>query len=497
MAAKRLSSSHLARVLRDATRPLCVFDAQGQIVFANASLSAFLNCPNEELLGLSASFQSGASADVTEPANRGAGTEAPGIQAQRIANALCPPPQAFAGEQLSLDLVIPVWRSEGGASARPSREVCATFLPLAVEGSDNAHGGVIALLSDASGTSSFGSSMVTAAKVRNVQGAGHPEWASLHFALQAAQSRRDRQLGAFPLHGVSPAIARIVRQVEMLAPTATAASIVGPNGAPRQALAEFLHHRSPEKKRGGFLALDCRLADWEQLQDSVFSFLAAGEQAKDKRIDTVFVDGIDALQAAAQVAVAQFIVRLAEGVRIIAAVESSIQVLAARGEFDRQLAALLSPAVLEIPPLAQRREDIPLTVQACVEALNSQFGPPQKSGCANDALDDLCLAPWPGDVEQLQATVAEAYQQAGGPQITRADLPNTFRQRLTAQGESARASQEPMDLEAHLAKIETDLIGRALLQAKGNKTKAAELLGMTRPRFYRRLEQLGLSEDVE
>jgi DNA-binding NtrC family response regulator len=98
---------------------------------------------------------------------------------------------------------------------------------------------------------------------------------------------------------------------------------------------------------------------------------------------------------------------------------------------------------------------------------------------------------WPGDLGELEEMIEEAHAQAEGPLIAPHDLPQRLMLASQASARPAKAD-ETIKLEAYLAEIEHELIERALARAKGNKTKAARLLGMTRPRFYRRLVQLGL-----
>jgi DNA-binding NtrC family response regulator len=143
-----------------------------------------------------------------------------------------------------------------------------------------------------------------------------------------------------------------------------------------------------------------------------------------------------------------------------------------------------------VPALAERLEDLPLLSQFFIEQLNAR-GPKQISGPTPEALDELAIYAWPGQIRELQETIELAHAKADGHEITVADLP----ERIHLAADAAaypRHADEPIVLAKYLAAIEHELIERALARAKGNKTKAAKLLGMTRPRFYRRLVQLGL-----
>lgn len=147
--------------------------------------------------------------------------------------------------------------------------------------------------------------------------------------------------------------------------------------------------------------------------------------------------------------------------------------------------------MIELPPLAERREDIPLLAQSFLEDLNARGGK-QLRGFAADAMDRLSLYDWPGQIDELSALIREAFMQAEGFEIKSQDLPK----KLHLAAEAARyprPAPETIDLEKFLTQVETELIQRALQQAKGNKSQAARLLGITRPRLYRRMVQLGLA----
>jgi DNA-binding NtrC family response regulator len=114
-----------------------------------------------------------------------------------------------------------------------------------------------------------------------------------------------------------------------------------------------------------------------------------------------------------------------------------------------------------------------------------------------ESLDQLALYGWPGELDELRDVIAAAHAACNSHEITPTDLP------VVVHHASQAASQRRMPivsivLDELLAKIEREAIERALAQANGNKTEAAALLGMTRPRLYRRLIQLGLaSESVD
>ena len=178
--------------------------------------------------------------------------------------------------------------------------------------------------------------------------------------------------------------------------------------------------------------------------------------------------------------------------RLIATAEQSLLELARRGRCREDLAALLSTIAIELPPLAQRREDLPLLAQLFLEEANARGGK-QLGGFSPEALDRLDGYSWPGNLDELAQTVAESHARAEGPLVQAEDLP----ERLRWAAETIlrpRRKDETIVLDEFLGRIERELIRRALARAKGNKAKAARLLGLTRPRLYRRMVLLGLEE---
>jgi DNA-binding NtrC family response regulator len=131
--------------------------------------------------------------------------------------------------------------------------------------------------------------------------------------------------------------------------------------------------------------------------------------------------------------------------------------------------------------------------QLSLEQANAR-GSKQVGRFAEEALDALAAYPWRRNLDELDEIVRQAHANAQGPQVTLDDLPPRIRLAADAAAHP-RPPVETIVLEEFLADIERELIERALAQAKGNKTQAAQLLGLTRPRLYRRLVQLGLAGD--
>jgi DNA-binding NtrC family response regulator len=158
------------------------------------------------------------------------------------------------------------------------------------------------------------------------------------------------------------------------------------------------------------------------------------------------------------------------------------------------LVEFVSTITIQLPRLRERFEDLSILAQCFLEACNR--GDKQVGSLRADALDRLALYSWPGELDELRDVIAAAHEACESHEITPSDLPAVIHHASQAAARS-RSSPERIVLDELLARIEREAIERALAQADGNKTEAAELLGMTRPRLYRRLVQLGLVSEVK
>ncbi|MDZ4817888.1 MAG: helix-turn-helix domain-containing protein, partial [Planctomycetota bacterium] len=255
----------------------------------------------------------------------------------------------------------------------------------------------------------------------------------------------------------------------------------------RRAVARMIHQGATDDRV--WLGVDCAAVTDESLVAAIASMTARTRAAG----ITLVLEGLDELSEAAQLKLEQ----ITAGNRPVSLhlIASSLQTPATLLQQQRLrpgLASQLSTLVIELPPLSQRRDDIPLLCQSLVEEANAASSK-QLRGVAPDCLDQLQAYQWPGNLHELANTVREAHRHAEGAEITISDLPK----RLSYAADEARRPakvQQPIDLEAHLESIESELIQKTLKQAKGNKSRAAQLLGLTRPKLYRRMVQLGLEE---
>jgi DNA-binding NtrC family response regulator len=285
---------------------------------------------------------------------------------------------------------------------------------------------------------------------------------------------------------------RVRDQVVAVASTRATVLVVGPAGSGRQHVARSIHYLQPDASAAGLIPLASPLLSAELLQATIRglarSSTAAGTHA------TLLLNDVDHMPGEAQSELIR-ILRAGElPLRLIATARQPLLELVGAQTFDEELASRLTTFVIEVPPLAERLADLPLLAQTLLEELNAEADK-QLAGFTPEALERLAGYAWPGQIDELAEVVRHAHRVAIGSMVAGSDLPH--RLFLAADAERRpRRTDETIDLERHLAEIERELIERAIARAKGNKTRAARLLSMTRPRLYRRLVQLGLEPEA-
>jgi transcriptional regulator with PAS, ATPase and Fis domain len=176
-------------------------------------------------------------------------------------------------------------------------------------------------------------------------------------------------------------------------------------------------------------------------------------------------------------------------VRVIAATNSELAKMVAEGSFREDLYYRLHVIPIQLPPLRERRDDIPLLVKHFLE----KFAPGSPMQVAQDSMRALMAYSWPGNVRQLENAIERAVALSGGRrEIAIVDLPAEVQS--TPESTAAPFVDFPdggLDLPEYLATIERDLIQRSLERTGGNRNKAAELLRIKRTTLVEKLKRLG------
>jgi transcriptional regulator of acetoin/glycerol metabolism len=463
MPLQRINATELARLLNSAAQPIYVLDDELTVVFLNRACREWLGATAEGLPGRRCAYHS--SPTVAGP--------------DAVAAGLCPPPQVSSGQSVVANVS---YRAEDGRLI----ERRARFLPLGI-GPDSVLG-IIALVdaADQPPADADDHRMADSAEAGPIALHGH---ISRFRQEAAARYRADRLIG----NGPAMRLAR--RQVELAVGSRCSVLLVGPPGSGRQHLAAAIHYGSNAALSGASAAgplipLDCSLLGADLLDSTIAALARVNARGESPGQCTLLLNRVDELSADVQTELAIILGRRPPALRLLATAAQPLAELARRKKFRDDLAAMLSTIVVELPPLVQRRDDLPLLAQLFLEEANAT-GLRQIGGFSAAALDRLDAYAWPGNLDELAEVVAQSHRRAAGPEIGVEDLPEKLH--LAAQAAAhPRRTEETIVLDEYLARVERELIRRALARAKGNKARAARLLGMTRPRLYRRMVQLGL-----
>jgi transcriptional regulator with PAS, ATPase and Fis domain len=292
--------------------------------------------------------------------------------------------------------------------------------------------------------------------------------------------------------------------------------ILGESGVGKELFAQSIHGAS-ERRDGPFVAVNCGALPGELIESELFGYVGGafsgarreGCPGKFEAADggTIFLDEIGELPLAAQTALLRV---LQEGeitrdggtepkpvdVRVIAATNRDLRAALADGSLRRDLYYRLNVLTLELPPLRERREDIPLLARRFLETSSTAM---RKRRLTFDAevITALQGYVWPGNVRELQNVVARLVALASSSRITLADLPASIgasppsRAPLPApdsprQSHRSRRSVSELDVAEERAEL------LALIKSARTMCEAAARLGITRSTLYRRLEHLGL-----
>lgn len=447
------TASDLVELFDASPAPVYLVDDERRIVYVNSACCKWLGLKAVDLLKQRCTYRTPVEAEGPSAA----------------AEALCPPPASFRGQQH--DAVV-AWR--GGNGVAKYRK--ARFLPLD-DGADESSP-VLAMLEH----EDCGSPTLAAA----ADMARHD--AQLHEQLQQFRLQMAGRYRVDSLIGVSPQIVKARVQIELAARVRSHVLIVGPSGVGKDHAAKAIHYG--QQRAGTLVPLSCAVLETNLLRSTLraaWTRISTGELST-----TLLLEDIDALATDAQ---ADLIEMLRADLPRLRVVATSAHSLAAVEGLLPELVCAISTLTIELPPLAERLEDLPLLAQAFLEESNLGVAR-QLGGFTSAALDALAAYAWPLNVDELAELVRQSHERASGGEITPQDLPSRLQYAAGAAAHPPKAS-EAIVLEDFLAHVERELIERALLRAKGNKSKAARLLGMTRPRLYRRLVQLGLEQADE
>lgn len=310
--------------------------------------------------------------------------------------------------------------------------------------------------------------------------------------------------------GQSPAFRAFMDIIRQAAPSSATVLLHGESGTGKELAARALHELSP-RARNAFVAVNCGAipesileAELFGVEKGAFTGAVSRREGRFERADrgTLFLDEVAELTLSAQVKLLRV---LQEGeierlggtqvvkvdVRLIAATNKDLQREVAEGRFREDLFYRLNVVELRTPPLASRREDIPLLADTFLRRYSTKNGKTLR-GFSDEALHVMENYAWPGNVRELEHAVERAVVLSRGDAIDTGDLPESVRK-----GPTGSAGQLVISVGTPMEEIERRVIEETLRHTRGDKTLAARLLGIAARTIYRKLESYGAGEKGE
>jgi two-component system NtrC family response regulator len=300
--------------------------------------------------------------------------------------------------------------------------------------------------------------------------------------------------------GVSDAMRSLCRAIEKVAPTNATVLLLGDSGTGKELLARALHRLSGRSHKP-FVGINCAAIPETLLESELFGYEKGAFTGAAKRTagkleaaegGTVFLDEIGEMPPPLQAKLLRVVqersvervggrVPVALDLRIVCATNRDLQMLMGSGAFREDLFYRLGEVTICVPPLRDRQGDSLLLAQFALQQISERFGKPTR-GLAPDAIRAIQAHRWPGNVRELENRIKAAVIMAEGAVVTAQDLG------LEDPGDDP----EYLNLRVARARAEAQAVRQSLAVTKGNLSRAAEVLGVTRPTLYDLLEKHGI-----
>ena len=308
--------------------------------------------------------------------------------------------------------------------------------------------------------------------------------------------------------GESPAMLEVLEVVRQVAPARTTVLLQGESGTGKELIARLIHQLSPRAKQP-LVTVHCGALPPTLLESELFGHeKGAFTGAYERRIGrfeqaqggTLFLDEIGEIDASTQIKLLRFLGErtfervgsnktLTADVRLVAATNKNLEALVKAGSFREDLFFRLRVVPINLPPLRERAEDIPLLAQAFLKEFAAENNK-NVTTLSSEVQELLLRYRWPGNVRELRTAIEHAVVLCRGDRITPRDLPPAVRNEVAAI--PAKAVLPRGDLTVKEA--EKELITRALKETGGSRTLAAKKLGMSRRTLHRKLHEYHLEE---
>ena len=305
--------------------------------------------------------------------------------------------------------------------------------------------------------------------------------------------------------GKSEKLTKMMSLIEQVAPTRASVLVTGESGVGKELVADALHRLS-DRKDGPFIKVHCASLSSNLLESELFghekgAFTGAVSQKKGRFEladgGTIFLDEIGEIDSATQVKILRVLQErefervggtetVKVDVRIVAATNRDLLEEVKKGNFREDLFYRLNVVHIEVPPLRERKEDIPLLMSSFLEEFNREDNRAIE-GFSPAARKAMYAYSWPGNIRQLRNTIESAVVTCRGKVIDTGDLP----EQIVAEN---RAGEVSIRLGVTLSEAERTVIMSTLDFCEGNKTKASEMLGIGRKTLHRKLEEYNVED---
>jgi DNA-binding NtrC family response regulator len=306
--------------------------------------------------------------------------------------------------------------------------------------------------------------------------------------------------------GRSEAMQEIFATIERVAPTRATVLLAGESGVGKDLIARAIHFHSPRKDRP-LVKINCTAIPENLMESELFGYekgaftgANTSKPGKFEQADTgtVFLDEIGDVPAVIQVKLLRVLqereferlgsnVTRHTDVRVIAATNQDLRAALEQGTFREDLYYRLNVVPLNIPPLRERKQDIPYLTNHFVRKLAPETGSRAES-ITPAAMEKLMAYHWPGNVRELENVIERSLVMCAGTQLDAADIKLEDTPRPRAHSGETHFLPDGLTLDQY----EQEIIREALRRAEGNKSQAARLLGLTRNALRYRLTQMGM-----
>jgi len=336
---------------------------------------------------------------------------------------------------------------------------------------------------------------------------------NLSREVETLRKRLDEKAGAEELMGESPQIKQLFEQVKIIAPTNMTVIVQGESGAGKELVAQMIHQKSRRKEKP-FVAIDCGAIPDALVESELFGYekgaFTGADASKEGKFEqaqggTLFLDEITNLPEAAQAKLLRVVEErklhhiggrksINIDVRIIVATNSDLSEVVRKGKLREDLFHRLNEFHIEIPPLRERKDDIPILAKRFLDEANEELGK-SIEGFSSEGAKSLLDYHWPGNVRELKNIVKKAVLTADSKHIVPANLSlsiTTSRKKLDFQRDLEKGISLREITKKATREIERDVIKQTLEKAAGNKSKAAKILKIDRMTLYSKLKEFQL-----